>query len=135
MNGYQQYKEQSVNTMTQGELLLLLYEELLKRLRRAEISLEKQDFSLFDSSVQRCREIVTYLMDTLDYRYEISRDLRRLYDYFIYEFIRLSSGRNPEVIGEVRPLITELRDAFAEADRKERGGPHTGDRNGLVGKV
>ena len=25
MKGYQQYKEQSVNTMTQGELLLLLY--------------------------------------------------------------------------------------------------------------
>ena len=29
MKGYQQYKEQSVNTMTQGELLLLLYDELL----------------------------------------------------------------------------------------------------------
>ena len=26
--GYQQYKEQSINTMTQGELLLLLYDEL-----------------------------------------------------------------------------------------------------------
>ena len=28
-NGYQQYKEQSVYTMTQGEMLLLLFDELL----------------------------------------------------------------------------------------------------------
>ena len=27
MRGFQQYKEQSVNTMTQGELLLLLFKE------------------------------------------------------------------------------------------------------------
>ena len=32
MRGFQQYKEQSINTMTQGELLLLLYDELVKRL-------------------------------------------------------------------------------------------------------
>ena len=32
MRGFQQYKEQSVNTMTQGELLLLLFDELVKRL-------------------------------------------------------------------------------------------------------
>ena len=34
-NGYQQYVEQSVNTMTANELLLLLYDELVKRLVRA----------------------------------------------------------------------------------------------------
>ena len=29
--GYQQYKEQSVNSMTPGELLLLLYDEQIGR--------------------------------------------------------------------------------------------------------
>ncbi|MEI3361553.1 MAG: flagellar protein FliS [Oscillospiraceae bacterium] len=42
--GYQQYKEQSINTMTQGELLLLLYDELVKRATRAELALDKQDY-------------------------------------------------------------------------------------------
>ena len=31
MRGYQRYREDSLNTMTQGELLLLLYDELIKR--------------------------------------------------------------------------------------------------------
>ena len=35
-NGYQQYKMQSVNTMTRSEMLLLLYDELIKRLNRAQ---------------------------------------------------------------------------------------------------
>ena len=29
MRGYQHYREDAVNTMTQGELLLLLYDELV----------------------------------------------------------------------------------------------------------
>ena len=35
--GYQQYKQQSVNSMTPGELLLLLYDELVKRATMASI--------------------------------------------------------------------------------------------------
>ena len=35
MRGYQRYREESINTMTPGELLLLLYDELVKRLTLA----------------------------------------------------------------------------------------------------
>lgn len=115
--GYQHYKEQTVNTMTSGEMLNLLYDELLKRLTRAEISLDKKDYVLFDQSIQRSIEIVIYLKDTLNYEYGISAELKRMYDFFLYEFSRIKSGRKAEVIAEVRPLITELRDAFKEAQR------------------
>ena len=57
-NGYQQYKMQSVNTMTRGEMLLLLYDELVKRLTKAELALEKEEFDIFDASVIRAQEIV-----------------------------------------------------------------------------
>ncbi|MBE7720312.1 flagellar export chaperone FliS [Lacrimispora indolis] len=115
--GYQHYKEQTVNTMTPGEMLNLLYDELLKRLTRAELALEKEDFELFEQSVQRAVDIVTYLKDTLNHNYEISAELRRMYDFFLYEFSRIRAGRNSEVIKEVRPLIIDLREAFKEAQR------------------
>jgi flagellar protein FliS len=115
--GYQNYKTQAVNTMTPGEMLGLLYDELLKRLTRAQLSLEKKDYMLFDQSMQRSVEIVNYLKNTLDLNYEISFELKRLYDFFLYEFSRIRAGRNPKVIAEVRPLIVELRDAFKEAQR------------------
>ncbi len=117
MHGYQEYKAQSINTMTQGELLLLLYDELIKRLTRAEIALQKQDFPLFEQSVIRSREILRYLDDTLDPQYPISRDLHRLYDFFSYELSRVQVGRNAKVLAEVKPRLTELRDAFRQAQK------------------
>ncbi|WP_333650750.1 flagellar export chaperone FliS [Lacrimispora sp.] len=115
--GYQNYKTQAVNTMTSGEMLGLLYDEVLKRLTRAELALEKKDYELFDQSMRRSVEIVHYLRNTLNFDFEISNELNRMYDFFLYEFSRISAGRNVKVISEVRPLIVELRDAFKEAQR------------------
>ena len=47
MRGYQRYREDSLNTMTQGELLLLLYDELIKRLTQAELSLGQENYEGF----------------------------------------------------------------------------------------
>lgn len=117
LNGYQQYKEQSVMTMTPGEMLLLLYDELLKRLMRAELALDKEDYDLFSQSIIRCKEIVQYLKDTLNYEYAISQELRQMYDFFLYELSRIEAGRKKEVIGELKPLVKELREAFQEAEK------------------
>lgn len=116
-NGYEQYKMQSVNTMTRGEILLLLYDELIKRLNRAQLALDTEEYDLFEKSAARCGEIVQYLKTTLNMEYEISRELRRMYDFFLYEIARLRAGRNAEIIQELKPLVVELRDAFKEADR------------------
>ena len=117
VNGYQHYKEQTVNTMTPGEMLNLLFDELLKRLTRSELALENKDYELFEQSIQRSMDIVTYLKNTLNFQYEISNELKRLYDFFLYELIRIQAGRNSAVIAEIRPLIMDLRDSFREAQR------------------
>ena len=75
MRGYQQYKQQSINSMTSGELLLLLYDELVKRSTLASMALEKEDWPLFEGSVERCVDIISYLDETLDRQYPISQDL------------------------------------------------------------
>lgn len=115
--GYQHYKEQSINTMTQGELLLLLYDELVKRLTQAELALGKQNYDLFESSIQRGIEIVRYLDGILDRQYPISKELAQLYEYFTYELGRAKIGRNAEVLAHVKKLSMEMRDAFRQADK------------------
>ena len=39
--------------MTQGELLLLLYDELIKRLTEAELSLGQENYAVFEGAVGR----------------------------------------------------------------------------------
>lgn len=114
---YQGYKEQGINEMTPGELLLLLYDELVKRLVRAGLALNKADYALFEASVDRCLDIVRYLDDTLDMQYPISRNLNRLYDYFSFELNRVKAGRNKEELERVRGMVSDLRDTFREANK------------------
>lgn len=116
-NGYEQYKMQSVNTMTSSEMLLFLYDELMKRLARAQVALEDENYDLFNQSVQRSKEIVQYLNHTLNMNYKISYELRRMYDFFLFELSRLQAGRRVTVIQELKPLVGELRDAFKEASK------------------
>lgn len=117
MRGYQQYKQQSVNSMTPGELLLLLYDELVKRATMASIALGKEDFPTFEAAVERCTDIISYLDETLDRQYPISHDLSRLYEYFTYQLGRIKIGRNKKELEQLRPMLSELRDAFHMAEK------------------
>ncbi len=124
--GYQHYKEQSTSTMTPNELLLLLYDELVKRLLRCDLALNKEDWPLFEASAERCIDILRYLDDTLDHQYPVSRDLHRMYDFFIYELQRVKIGRNKTELDRIRPMIVDLRDTFRIADRNcAEGGRRT----------
>ena len=115
--GYQGYKEQGISDMNPGELLLLLYDELVKRLLRAGLALDKKDYALFEASIDRCLDILRYLDDTLDMQYPISRNLNRLYDYFSYELNRVKAGRNKTELDRMKTMVGELRDTFREAHK------------------
>ena len=101
--GYQQYKQQSINSMTPGELLMLLYDEAVKRSTLASIALDKQDWSTFEG--------------TLDRQYPISHDLSRMYEYFTYQMGRIKIGRNKAELERLRPMLADMRDAFRAAEK------------------
>ena len=122
MKGFQQYKEQSVNTMTQGELLLLLYDELYKRLSQAELMLDQQNYPVYEASIARAVAIIDYLDSTLDRQYPISGNLAQLYEYFTYELGRAKIGRRKEVLSHVKSTVGELRDAFRQAQKSGDSG-------------
>ncbi len=120
--GYQQYKTQSVNSMTPGELLLLLCDELVKRGTLASISLDKEDYPTFEAAMDRCIDIVKYLDETLDRRYPISRELSPLYEFFTYDLLQVKLRRDKAELERLRPMLAELRDAFHGADQNVNKG-------------
>ena len=122
MKGFQSYKEQSVNTMTQGELLLLLYDELYKRVSQAELMLDQQNYPVYEASIERSVAIIDYLDSTLDRQYPISKNLAQLYEYFTYELGRAKIGRRKEVLTHVKTMVGELRDAFRQAQKSGDSG-------------
>lgn len=118
--GFQHYKEQSVNTMTKSEMLFLLYDEIIKKMNKAKILVNNKDYANFKVEIDKTRKIVLYLMNTLDLKYAVSKDLSRMYEFFNYELSRLSASRNLKIIDELIPLVIDLKDTFKEADRLSR---------------
>ena len=120
MNGYSQYKEKSIYSMSGPELLLLLFDETIKRLTRAEQSLKDGNYDDFEDCLRRVTRIVCYLIDILDMQYPISWDLRRIYDYLIYDLglVRAGRERRFDEIGRIRHILSELREAFEGASKK-----------------
>ena len=134
MNGYQKYKENSIYSMSGPELLLLLYEEAIRRLSKAEYALEDKEYGMFEDSLMRTSRIVRYLIDILDMQQPISRDLRRIYQYLIYDISRIKAGRErqKDEIGRIKHILSELREAFEEASRKAAD-VHMVQNKGLIG--
>ncbi len=118
-NPYKQYKEQSIMTMTPGELVILLYDETLKSINQAIFYIEDQkDNEKAEGAIKRAQRIIHYLDGILDYNYDISINLHSLYDFFIRTLVKSNIRKRSEVIKPLIPMIEELRDSFQQAEKK-----------------
>jgi flagellar protein FliS len=119
-NPYQQYKQQSIYTMTPQEMLLLLYDELVKRMHLAIKAIESSDFETANKHLLRAQDIVRYLSVTLKDGYEISENLDKLYDYFLAQLVAANMKKDAQLVAEVLTLVEELRDAWRQAEKLSR---------------
>jgi flagellar protein FliS len=68
----------------------------------------------------RAQDIVMYLVEILDMRYPISKDLLKLYGYLSTQLIRANSRKDPELLSEIRSTVNELKDIWKQADALAR---------------
>ena len=122
LNPYQKYQQQSVMTMTQGEMLTKLFDEVIKQLYAAkQFNLEK-NYEAANTASQKAQKILRHLNATLDFQYEVSGNLSALYEYFVRCLIQANLHKENEPIEEIIPMIEELRDTFVQADHNARCG-------------
>lgn len=119
-NKYQAYKQQSVMTMTQGEMLNTLYDGLLKALYAAKGGLETRDYTVANRELIRAQKILNYLKTTLNHQYEIANNLEMLYNFFLQQIVQANVRKSSEHMDDIIEMVTQLRDAFVQADKNVR---------------
>lgn len=119
-NNYQAYKQQSLLTMTQGEMLKAVFDGLLKSIYSAQKAFETNDIALINKHLLKAQEILAYLKSTLNSQYEVSQNLDTLYDYFINQIRQANIKKSPDGLDDITQMIQELRDAFVQADKNVR---------------
>lgn len=118
VNPYQKYQQQSIMTMTPGELLLKLYDEAIKQLRYGEVALQQKQYERANTSLQKAQRIINHLNKTLVMEYEIAQNLEALYDFFSYKITQANVHKDATHITEILPMVVDLRDAFAQAEKQ-----------------
>jgi len=117
------YQEQAINTMSRGELIIRLYDELIKNLKYASIFFKKKNMAAAQKCTGKCRSILNYLIAILDRKYELSQTLERLYTYMVGQIIQVNVSGDASRLDKIVPKVEELRDTWAQAEKKLRSQP------------
>lgn len=120
VNPYQQYKENAILTASPEELVLMLYNGIIRFIEEAKGAIEKKDYMAANNSIQRAQDIITELMLTLDMNYDISKNLYSLYDYMLRRLIDANVKKDVTILEEVKGFVIELRDTWSVALNKVR---------------
>lgn len=114
-NPYAKLKENVINTATQEDLTLMLYDGALKFANKAVISIEKKDYMDANNFIQRTKDIIREFQITLDMKYEISEQLNEAYEYIHYRLTQANMKKDLDMLNEAIGHIRLLRDTWKEA--------------------
>ena len=115
-----QYTEQSGLTAKPGELLIMLFNAELKNIKIAIINIEAGNMAEAHARLIKAQDIINELIVSLDYKYEISKELSALYTFINGELISANIKKDQEKLKKLLPLITDLRDTWEQADKLSR---------------
>jgi flagellar protein FliS len=127
-NALSAYKETRIRTASQGQLIIMLYDEAVKQLDRGlelmglNVS-GKKDPARIESigkAIVKARDIITELMVSLDFEQggEIAKNLFALYAWFNKELLEAHMGMDISRIAAVKNMIHNLREAWVEIAAK-----------------
>ena len=113
-NAYNAYKQNSVTTVSPGELTLMLYNGCLKFLGKAKVAIEQKNIQEKNINLQKSQAIISELMSTLNMDMPIAKQMLPLYEYMNRRLIEANIKSDTSIIDEVEGLVTEFRDTWKE---------------------
>lgn len=115
-NGYNVYKNNSVNYASKEQLLLMLVEGAVKFCKIARQAIVDKDMKKANDALIRTQDIFSELMVSLDTTAgDWAVQLFRVYDFIKVRLIEANMTKNLEIIEEILPLIEDVNETWQEA--------------------
>ena len=108
------YQRTNVNTADQRTLIVMLYDGLLRFLRKAQQKIEAKDIEGAHNYLVRSREIVSELIATLrpEKGGAIGENLKRLYAFAFDKIVEANLYKDATRVEEVIRIMTILREGW-----------------------
>ena len=128
------YRQTRVKTAGQGQIIVMLYDEALRRIDQAHAALDDgaRSFDVVNNAIGKAQEIVTELMASLDFEQggELAENLFSLYSFFNRQLREANLKKSKQPLEALRPLMADLRDAW----HRIASTPSSGEGNNAPGE-
>jgi flagellar protein FliS len=125
MNPLKAYRETRVKTAGQGQLIVMLYDEAIRRIDEAAGQLDQGSRKLdaVHNAIVKAQDCITELMVSLDFQKggELAHNLFSLYVFFNRQLLDANMKKDASLLQQVRGLLSELRDAWHQISAKGGG--------------
>lgn len=121
MNPFENYKNQLNNKIMMAkpeELTLMLYEGAIKFTNIAIIAIEKKDIEQAHKNILKVQDIISYLKNTLDLNYEVSKDFLTIYNYIERLLVNANMKKDIEILNEVNKHLHDIKDTWTKILKK-----------------
>lgn len=119
-----EYQANSVGTADQKQLIVMLYEGVLRFVTAAETHMASfKTYDKANSNILRAQDIFTELMISLNLEQggEIAQNLFNLYAYCKTQLLEANLQKKAEPLRPVRKITTELLEAWKQIDQAPPG--------------
>lgn len=120
-NGYNVYKNNTVNYASKEQLLLMLVDGAVKFSKKAELALKEKNTKDSHDNLIKTQDIITELMVSLDVDAgEWAKQLYKVYEFIKAKLIESNMKKDISILQEVIPLIEDVRDIWYETYNKAK---------------
>lgn len=115
------YGTGKIETATPAELTLMLYEGAVKFCNIAVVALGKKDYEKTNTNIQKSRNIIVELTSTLDMKYPVAEDFKRMYDYIFALLTEANMKKDMELLERALEELRGMRDVWKEVMKRAKG--------------
>jgi flagellar protein FliS len=120
-NGYNVYKNNSVNYASKEQLLLMLVEGAVRFCKVARQAIIDKDIQKANNSLIRAQDIFTELMVSLDTNVgDWAVQLYRVYAFIKERLVAANMTKKSEIIDEILPIIENINETWQEAYKRAK---------------
>ena len=114
MDGIATYQDNTVSTQSKGRLIVMLYDGAIKFMRMAIIEMEKENYEVKGSYINKALDIINELNVVLDMDTggEIAGNLRKLYIFMSNRLSEANVKCDPQMVRDVIKLMEELNKSW-----------------------
>ena len=119
---YQAYQQTSVQTSSQKQLIVMLYDGMHRFMTQAITAMEAGEIETAHLNLTKTGKILMELLSTLreDQGGEVAQNLKKLYVYCYERIVIANLKKDPVIVGEVLEVIGNLRDGWKELYRSSQ---------------